>query len=121
MAEFLQRRLFTARQRFTVARTHIAAFDLRGRIPPLRLRLAQRQSDLRVRMERQLDAQRQRVARLMLQLDERSPLRVLERGYAIVTDAGGALVRDSAQVAVGDEIAVQLHRGRLAAEVKEKK
>jgi len=120
MAEFLQRRLQAARQRFTVAHTHIAAFDLRGRIPPLRLRLEQRQSDLRVRMERHLDVQRQRVARLMLQLDERSPLRLLERGYAIVTDVGGATVRDTAQVAVGDELNVQLHRGRLAAEVKKK-
>jgi exodeoxyribonuclease VII large subunit len=121
MAEFLQQHLRAARQRFTVAQTHIAAFDLRGRIPPLRLRLEQRQSDLRARMERLLDAQRQRVARLMLQLDERSPLRVLERGYAIVTDAGGALVRDVAQISIGDEIAVQLHRGKLAAVVKEKK
>jgi exodeoxyribonuclease VII large subunit len=120
MADSLQRRLAVARQRFTVAQSHIAAFDLRGRIPPLRLRLAQRESDLRQRIERQLDAQRQRIARLMLQLDERSPLRVLERGYAIVTDAAGAVVRDSIQVTIGDEIAVQLHRGRIAAEVKRK-
>ncbi|MBI1750523.1 MAG: exodeoxyribonuclease VII large subunit [Acidobacteria bacterium] len=121
MAELLLRRIQRVRQRFTVAQTRIAAFDLRGRIPPLRLRLEQRESDLRARMERLLTAQRQRLDRLMLQLDERSPLRVLERGYAIVTDAGGAVVRDAAQVALGDEIALQLHRGRLAAEVKSKK
>ncbi len=120
MAEFLQRRLQVARQRFTVAHTRIASFDLRGRVPPLRLRLEQRESDLRARMERLLDARRQRVERLMLQLDERSPLRVLERGYAIVTDVGGAAVRDAAQVGIGDEIDVRFHRGSLAAEVRRK-
>ena len=56
----------------------------------------------------------------MLQLDERSPLRVLERGYAIVYDAAGNIVRGVEQVAIGDELAVQLARGRLAAEVKRK-
>ncbi len=120
MAEFLHGRLRDARQRFLIAHARIAAFDLRRRIPPLRLRFEQRDGDLRARMTRLLEAQRQRVERLMLQLDERSPLRTLERGYAIVTDAGGVTVRDAAQVAIGDEIGVQLHRGRLAAEVKKK-
>jgi exodeoxyribonuclease VII large subunit len=118
MAEFLQRRLHGARQRFLIAQTRIAAFDLRRRIPPLRSRLEQRESELRAQMTHALDVQRQRIERLMLQLDERSPLRTLERGYAIVTDASGVTVRDASQVAIGDEIGVRLHRGRLAAEVK---
>ena len=65
-------------------------------------------------------AKRQRFERLMLQLDERSPLRVLERGYAVVYDASGNVVRDVAQVSLGEAIAVRLHRGRLTAEVKHK-
>jgi exodeoxyribonuclease VII large subunit len=120
LAESLQAGLQKARQRFTVAQTRIAAFDLRSRIPPLRMRLEQRQSDLRVRIERLLVAQRQRLERQRLQLEERSPLRLLERGYAIVTDVGGAVLSDAARVGLGEEIRVQLHRGRLAAEVKRK-
>ena len=73
-----------------------------------------------MRLERFLAAKRQRLERLMLQLDERSPLRLLERGYAICYDAAGNVVRATEQVAIGDEVAVQLARGRLAAEVKKK-
>ncbi|HEV8384478.1 MAG TPA: exodeoxyribonuclease VII large subunit [Candidatus Acidoferrales bacterium] len=120
MAEFLQGRMREVRQRLMIAQARIRAFDLRRRIPPLRLRFEQREIDLRARIARLLEGQRQRVERLMLQLDERSPLRTLERGYAIVTDSAGVTVRDAAQVAIGDELAVRLRRGRLAAEVKRK-
>ncbi len=120
LGQALQSRLELARRRFTVAQTRIAAFDLRARIGALRLRLEQRSGELRARAERFLVAKRQRLERLMVQLDERSPLRVLERGYAIVYDAAGNVVRAVEQVAVGDEVAVQLARGRLAAEVKRK-
>ncbi|MBI3670265.1 MAG: exodeoxyribonuclease VII large subunit [Acidobacteria bacterium] len=116
----LQGRLERLRRRFTVAQTRIVAFDLRARIAALRLRLEQRAGDLQVRAERFLVGKRQRLERLMLQLDERSPLRVLERGYAIVYDAAGNVVRAVEQVAIGDEIAIQLARGRLGAEVKRK-
>ncbi len=120
LALALQGRLERARRRFTVAETRIAAFDLRARIAALRVRLEQRSGDLRVRVERFLVLKRQRMERLRLQLDEHSPLRVLERGYAIVYDAAGNVVRAAEQVAIGDEVAVQLARGRLAAEVKRK-
>jgi exodeoxyribonuclease VII large subunit len=63
---------------------------------------------------------RERWERLSLQLEERSPLKVLERGYAIATDAAGNVLQDSAQVAVGDNITIQLHRGRIGAEVRKK-
>jgi len=120
LAVALRTRLELVRRRFSIAQTRIAAFDFRARIAGLRLRLEQRSGDLRVRLERFLAAKRQRLERLMLQLDERSPLRVLERGYAICYDAAGNVVRATEQVAIGDEVAVQLARGRLSAEVKKK-
>ncbi|HEX2711100.1 MAG TPA: exodeoxyribonuclease VII large subunit, partial [Candidatus Acidoferrales bacterium] len=120
LAQSLQGRLELARRRFTVAATRIASFDLRVRIAALRLRLDQRSGGLAARAERLLVAKRQRLERLMLQLNERSPLRVLERGYAIVYDAAGNVLRATGQVAIGDEVAVQLARGRFAAEVKRK-
>jgi exodeoxyribonuclease VII large subunit len=57
---------------------------------------------------------------LRLQLEERSPLRVLERGYAIATDAAGNVLRDSDRVNLGDTVNVKLHRGRLITEAKSK-
>ena len=116
----LRTRLERARRRFTVAQTKIVSFDLRGRIATFRMRLEQRVGDLRVRAERFLVVKRQRLERLMLQLDERSPLRVLERGYAIVYDAADNVVRAAAQVSAGEEIRVQVARGRIRAEVKDR-
>ncbi len=113
----LQGRLERTRRRFVVAQARIVSFDLRGRLAAFRLRLDQRAGDLRVRAERMLVAKRQRLERLMVQLDERSPLRVLERGYAIVYDPAGNVVRAASQVAAGDEIRVQLARGRIRARV----
>jgi len=84
------------------------------------LRLEKRSADLAARHERLLRSKRERLDRLRLQLEERSPLRVLERGYAIATDGAGLLLRDAAQVAVGDTVNVHLHHGRLITEVKGK-
>jgi exodeoxyribonuclease VII large subunit len=116
----LTARLEKLHRGFTVAQTRIAAFDLRARIAAQRVRIEQRANDLSVRIERFLVAKRKRLERVAVQLEERSPLRVLERGYAIVYDAAGNVLRTVEQVAAGDEIAVQLARGRLAAVVKHK-
>jgi exodeoxyribonuclease VII large subunit len=116
----LGERLIRARQRFERAETRVRSFNLRAKIRALRERLEHRIGDLEARIDRRLVAQRRRLERLRLQLEERSPLRVLERGYAIVYDAAGNVVRAADQVSVGDAIAVRLARGTLAAEVKKK-
>jgi exodeoxyribonuclease VII large subunit len=116
----LRARLEFSRKRYTAARLGVASFDFRARIAGLRLRLQRRSQDLRVGAERLLRVKRERWERLSLQLQERSPLRVLERGYAIATDANGEVLRDAGQVAIGETIHIQLHRGRLISEIKKK-
>src|SRR5215469_4458258 len=116
----LRARLEQSRKRFTVAHLCIVSFDFRMKIAAFRLRLEKRAADLGVRAERLLRAKRERLARLALQLEERSPLKVLERGYAIATDASGAVLRDAAQVQIGASVSLQLHRGRLTTEVRKK-
>ena len=76
LAVALQGRIERLRHRYTVAGTRIASFDLRARIRTFGLRLVQRSTELGVRMERLLVGKIQRLERLRLQLDERSPLRV---------------------------------------------
>ncbi len=120
LATALEARLEQVRRRFTVAQTRVAAFDLRARIAAVRLGVERRTGELGARAERFLAAKHQRLERLTVELNERSPLRVLERGYAIVYDARGNVVRAAEQVALGEEVSVQLARGRLAAEVKRK-
>ena len=116
----LRARLAQSRKQFTVAHLRIVSFDFRAKIAALRLRLERNEADLGIRAERLLRSGRERLSRLALQLEERSPLKVLERGYAIATDASGAVLRDAAQVRIGDSVLLQLHRGRLSTEVRKK-
>jgi exodeoxyribonuclease VII large subunit len=120
LAVGLRARLDLSRRRFGTAQLRIRSFDFRAKLATLRLRLENQSHDLRVRADRLLRSKRQHLERLSLQLQERSPLKVLERGYAIATDAAGNVLRDAAQVAVGDSVSVRLHRGRLTTEVKDK-
>ncbi|MDP9337654.1 MAG: hypothetical protein M3P45_02180, partial [Acidobacteriota bacterium] len=94
------------------------SFDFHRKVSTLRLLLERRQADLAKRSERVLRAKRERLERLRLQLEERSPSAVLQRGYAIATDAAGNILRDAAQVTAGAAVNVQLHRGRLLTAVK---
>jgi len=47
-----------------------------------------------------------------------SPLKVLERGYAIAQDASGAMVRDASAVSAGDELRLRLWKGALDCRVE---
>ena len=98
----LRARLEFSRKRFTKAHLRVASFDFRAKVGVLRLRLQKRSQELGVRAERLLRRKRERWERLALQLQERSPLKVLERGYAIATDSGGTVLTDSAQVQIGE-------------------
>ena len=116
----LRARLELSRKRLTAAHLRIARFDFRAKVAALRLRLEKQSHDLGARAERLLRLKRERWQGLTLQMQERSPLKVLERGYAIATDMAGVALRDVNQVLVGDEVRIQLHRGRLTTEVKSK-
>ena len=116
----LEGRIDRLRHRYTIAATRIASFDLRARIRTLGLRLLQRSAELGVRIERLLVGKIQRLETLRVLLDERSPLRVLQRGYAICTDAAGNVVSAADQVEIGAEVKVQLAQGRLGASVTER-
>jgi exodeoxyribonuclease VII large subunit len=116
----LRARLEFSRKRFTAAHLLISSFDFRVKMAVLRLRLEKLTHELVIRADRLLRLKRERWEKLFLQLQERSPLQVLERGYAIATDGAGNILRDANQVAPGDEIMIQLRRGRLGAQVKGK-
>jgi exodeoxyribonuclease VII large subunit len=120
LAHALRANLERGRKRYTAGHLRIVSFDFRAKIASLHRHLEKRDHELVVGYERTVRAQRVHLERLRLQLEERSPARVLERGYAIATDAAGNTLRDATQVAIGDTVALQLHRGRLITEVKGK-
>jgi exodeoxyribonuclease VII large subunit len=120
LAGALRGRVEMLDERLKVALSRLAAVDFRARLRAAAVRLDQRTAELGVRASRALGAKGQLLERLLVQLQERSPLRLLERGYAICYDARGNVVQSSDQVALGERIRVQLARGRLGAEVKDK-
>jgi exodeoxyribonuclease VII large subunit len=120
LAHALRENLKLSTKRFNVAHKRIVAFDFRMKIAAVRLRLEKLQLELASRSDRALRQKRERLDRLNLQLHERSPLRVLERGYAIATDSAGQILRSTAQVAIGDAVDLRLLNGRLTTSVTAK-
>ena len=107
-------------------RVELATRDLRARNPVMRLRHDRRRLDeLTGRLDRALarglDRRRHRLVGVTGRLDSLSPLAVLARGYSLTLTPSGQIVRSVGQVAVGDEVAVMLHEGRLTARVTGRK
>lgn len=120
LGQAIQAPLARGRHRFTVARTRARTFDLRGELAEAQSRLDKRSADLHLRAERMLRVKRERLERFRLQLEERSPLRLLERGFAIAYDRAGNVLRSTEQVSIGDDVSIRLARGLLTTEVKKK-
>ena len=57
--------------------------------------------------------------RLTAALDAMSPLKVLSRGYSMVTDETGTLVTSAGAVTTGQRIHVSLRSGSLTAQVEQ--
>ena len=64
-----------------------------------------------------LARRRARLDELAAHLSQLSPLRILERGYAIVSNQGG-VVKDSAEAPAASRIHVRLANGELDATVE---
>jgi exodeoxyribonuclease VII large subunit len=114
----LERVVARKRRGFATAQVRFAALDLRARVGHLRRRLERDSADLQVRIDRMLIAKRRLLQAAALTLDERSPLKILERGYAIAYDASGKVLRSPDQVAIGNDIAVRIAQGELGAIVR---
>jgi exodeoxyribonuclease VII large subunit len=98
---------------------------LRRQHPSLRLaasarRLQAAQARLEAARARILGDGRSRLERASSRLEALSPLRVLERGYALVYGPDGRLLRSAAKVNEGEEIVARLAEGRVRARVTAK-
>jgi exodeoxyribonuclease VII large subunit len=94
----------------------VRQFDVRPRLAAGRRRMEAAQHAAVQRMSAGLAHHRGRLDRLTATLPQLSPLRVLERGYAIVSNQAG-VVTDAAAAPADSRIHVRLHRGALDAVV----
>ncbi|HEY1493453.1 MAG TPA: exodeoxyribonuclease VII large subunit [Candidatus Solibacter sp.] len=94
----------------------LRGFDVRPRLAADRRRMElARNSALQV-MRARLGQDRNRLGQVAAKLSQLSPLRVLDRGYAIVSNEGGIL-KDAAAAPANSQIRVRLARGGLDAVV----
>ena len=113
-------RLVTRKHRgFESLRLRMARVDLRARVGRLQRNREKSLSELIARIDRLLIAKKRRLEAAALQVEERSPIRLLERGYAIAYDALGNVLRSPDQVGPGDDISVRLAHGEIDATVRQ--
>lgn len=113
-----------ARERITDERVRFARLEddlrsaMRAKLAEESARLGTARARLRSAPEAPLARARGRLVALAGRLDALSPLRVLERGYAITFGPDGRALRRSSEVRVGDTIRTRLHEGELVARVE---
>jgi len=113
------------RQRLQQLRLRLAPLQRRLVSPQMQLTLRRQQvTALRQRLElaakRLREARMARLATLSSRLDVLSPLRTLERGYAIALRASdGTAVHDASSLQIGDRLQLRLERGSASVTVDE--
>jgi exodeoxyribonuclease VII large subunit len=104
-----------SRDRFRRAlEERLKRFDVRPRLAADRHRRETASTALAQNALRQLAARRSRYERVSAQLAQLSPLRILDRGYAIVTSPAG-IVKDAVAVSDGTALRIRVARGEVDA------
>ncbi len=119
LRDAVRRRLEGARRRWQEADRALRRKDLRLELAEVRRRLQAVRAALAAAVRSRLSQARTRLDPATAALEQISPLRVLERGYAIVQDASGKVIRRAEEAPVGSSLRVRLHRGRLGVTVRE--
>ena len=108
-------------RRLDVAAVRVRHFDFRRSLVITRTRLASGVLALLHAMRARITGHRARLNEIAAKLEALSPVKILDRGYALVFDASGTLVTDAAQLRPGQEVATRVARGSFTAEVKKTK
>jgi exodeoxyribonuclease VII large subunit len=105
------------RKRLEELTARLRSLDLRLRFAAARRRLETADVTALQLIRLRLTRAYGRLDPLVAHLTQLSPLKILERGYAIVTNDAGHIVKEPAEAAVGSEIQVRLANGGIAAQV----
>ena len=110
--------LYTLRQRLQNLLTSLEKRHPKTKILENRQKLVNLTHQLRKRFEQKFDTDKQLFKTLVAKLDSMSPLRVLDRGYALAVHNKSPLLKSS-QVKEGDSIRLRLSKGELACTVND--
>lgn len=112
-----RRHLRASQSRWTGLHERLRKMDLRLRFAETRRRLESLANSGNKAITLHLTRARANFQPLAGELLQLSPLKVLDRGYAIVQDTAGHVIKDAQEVAAGDELNIRLARGSLRARV----
>jgi exodeoxyribonuclease VII large subunit len=117
----LRERIVTAaaarRQHLEAVITRLRSLDLRLRIAAARRRLESADTAMLQRVRLRITRAQGRLEPMIANLTQLSPLKILERGYALVTNEAGQIVKAPSDAPAGSEIGVKLAKGAIAARV----
>lgn len=113
----LRHRLVSRRGALSELSRRLEVRHPRARMEAHRAAIGELEARLRAAARLAVDRRKQGLAGLAGRLDAMSPLRVLDRGYALAT-RDGAVLTDASAAAPGDSVEVRLARGRLACRVE---
>jgi exodeoxyribonuclease VII large subunit len=111
--------LHAQHRRLEIAAARVRHFDFRRSLAATRSQLESGTETLVRAFRACLAGHRSRLDRFTAEINALSPVRILERGYALVFDSADALVKDASQLAPGAKISAKLAHGSFTAEVKD--
>ena len=120
MRDRMRDELASRRRRFDALVARLRRQDLRLKFVEARRRIEAVEATMEHRVRLRLTRLRGRLDASRAKVEQLSPLKILERGYAIVTNERDEIVKSPAQAPPGTRVAMRLARGRLRAEVIEK-
>jgi exodeoxyribonuclease VII large subunit len=106
-------RLESAQRRLHEAARNVSLPQLRSTLAASRAKFESLQNSRDQLMKARLENARRKLGLAAAALDAMSPLRVLERGYAIAHDTAGHVVRDASSLSIGEQLRLRLWRGEL--------
>lgn len=118
MATALNRQLINAQQHLTLLSNANCLQTPTAYIDQRRSELNHASQRIHAAQGRVLDQKSARFSALIASLDALSPLKVLQRGYAMTTDEGGRVVRSVRQLHPSDRIQIRLADGTITAKTE---
>jgi exodeoxyribonuclease VII large subunit len=111
-------RLETAQRRLHEAARNVSLPQLRSLLAASRARFESLHSSRDQLMNARLETAKRKLGLAAAALDAMSPLRVLERGYAIARDREGHVIREASTMSTGEQLRLRLWKGELECRVE---
>lgn len=117
LRESIRRAMEGRRRKLDQVSSRLRNLDLRLRFAEARRRMQAAEGRLAELMRMRLARQRGRLEPVIAHVTQLSPLRILDRGYAIVLNPGGHAVKTPADAPAGTDVKIRIARGALGARI----